>query len=814
MGYREPDAWIANAAMIMKTVDGIGSMRQNNVVCQLASLFGVGFVAALQFLNVTVLDAATLQGNDNHTENVASFHEQLTPLVEDAIATGEMPGCVICVGDRLGQHYLFAFGQRQVEPSAEAMTVDTIFDLASLTKPVATATAVVKLLDDKQIRLTDPVSKYLPEFGTRGKEAITIEQLLIHQSGLIPDNAIRDYEDGPEEAWQRICELEPRYSIGDLFKYSDVNFIVLGKLVERLTGAPLDRYTADKFYAPLEMHDTGFNPPVLKHGRCAPTEKRDGNWIRGQVHDPRSYLLGGVAGHAGLFSTADDLTRYAQWMLREGVLYDSAGGEFRLLKPNTIAEMTKPRKVSSGFRGLGWDKQTGYSSNKGSKLSDAAFGHGGFTGTAMWIDPDQNLFVIFLSTRLHPDGKGSVNRLAGKVADLASEHFAQRREIEPVRDNSGQQVKLGVDVLEADQFAQLQGQRVGLITNQTGRTSDGRLTFKVLHAAPNVELVSLFSPEHGFTGSLDVSEISDQVDAETGLKIWSLYGKTRKPTPEMLESVDTVVFDIQDIGCRFYTYISTMGEAMQAAAEQGKRFVVLDRPNPIGGSVVSGPILDVGTESFVGFHPISVRHGMTVGELARMFAEELELEIDLQVIKCQGWQRTQLWMDTGLTWVNPSPNMRNVTQSMLYPGIGLLEMTNISVGRGTNTPFEVIGAPWMRGRDLAAALNAHELSGVRFVPIEFTPESSKFQNEVCSGVNVVITNWESFRPVRTGLAIARELRELHPNAWNTKYLNRLLCDEAVADKIIHGESVDAIETTYQAELHEFQQRRQAFLCYP
>jgi uncharacterized protein YbbC (DUF1343 family) len=265
-----------------------------------------------------------------------------------------------------------------------------------------------------------------------------------------------------------------------------------------------------------------------------------------------------------------------------------------------------------------------------------------------------------------------------------------------------------------------------------------------------VQLAALFSPEHGFEGKLDVSKIGDTKDVSTGLKVHSLYGETRRPTAEMLADIDTVVFDIQDIGARFYTYVSTMGEAMQAAAESKKRFVVLDRPNPIGGIAVAGPMLDRGKESFVGFHRLPVRHGMTIGELARLFKAELKLDLELEVIACEGWQRGDLWDATGLAWINPSPNMRSLTQALLYPGIGLLETTNLSVGRGTDTPFEVIGAPWLDGRKLAAALASRNIPGVTFVPVAFTPASSKFAEKPCGGVNIIITDRERFEPLRTG----------------------------------------------------------------
>ncbi|MEO2017303.1 MAG: DUF1343 domain-containing protein [Fuerstiella sp.] len=374
-------------------------------------------------------------------------------------------------------------------------------------------------------------------------------------------------------------------------------------------------------------------------------------------------------------------------------------------------------------------------------------------------------------------------------------------------------VLCGVDVLQRDEFRQLAGQRIGLITNHTGLTCDGVSTVTLLHDAPNVSLIALFSPEHGFEGKLDISKIDDAADQSTGLKIFSLYGKTRRPTKEMLSGVDTIVFDIQDIGARFYTYISTMGEAMHAAAEHGKRFIVLDRPNPINGVDVAGPMLDAGEESFVGFHHLPVRHGMTIGELAQMFRKELKLNLKLDVIRCEGWKRDTLWDATGLVWVNPSPNMRCLTQALLYPGIGLIETTSISVGRGTDTPFEVIGAPWIRPRQLAAALNARAIPGVTFVPIRFAPQSSKYANEACGGINIVITNRKRFEPLIVGFEISTQLQRLYPNDWKGRDAMRLLGNRQTLDAILAGQSAGNVQRIATEGVNRFLERRQTFLLY-
>lgn len=732
----------------------------------------------------------------------------ISEIVNEGIGAGKMPGCVVCIGRHGKIAYLEAFGNRQVGDTPQAMTVDTVFDMASITKPVVTATCVMKLIEQGRLRLGERVASIFPEFGVNGKESITIKQLLIHQSGLTPDNALRDYLNGPELAWKRICDLGLVWPVGTTFKYSDVNFIVLAKVIEQISGSTVHQFSQENVFAPLAMVESGYLPPESLRVRAAPTEKRDGQWMRGVVHDPRAFELGGVAGHAGLFSTANDLAVYAEMMLGRGTL---RGRDVRILAPRTVDMMTRGDQVSSGLRGLGWDKRTAYSSNRGDLLSDSAFGHGGFTGTVIWIDPDLDLFFLFLSNRVHPNGKGSVNHLAGRIANIAA---AAIRQIPLHADQKNvAAVATGLDNMVDDGFAVLADQRVGLITNHTGLAADGRSVIEIMNSAEDVDLRAIFSPEHGIAGKLDHANIGDTADAKTGLQVYSLYGKTRRPTAEMLADVDTIVFDIQDIGTRFYTYISTMGEAMTAAAEHGKRFVVLDRPNPIGGTAVRGPMLDVGKESFVGFHRLPVRHGMTIGEIARLLKEQLDLQLDLAVVPCTGWRRGDLWDAAGLVWVNPSPNMRTLGAALLYPGIGLLETTNLSVGRGTDTPFELFGAPWVNATDLAAELNVRGLAGVRFVPTRFTPQSSKFSGQECGGVSIQIVDRKSLEPLVIGLQTALTLRKLYPDKWDTKNFNRLLGNDAVFKGVINGNSIDDVMRSADEGVTTFKRHRAKHLLY-
>jgi uncharacterized protein YbbC (DUF1343 family) len=373
-------------------------------------------------------------------------------------------------------------------------------------------------------------------------------------------------------------------------------------------------------------------------------------------------------------------------------------------------------------------------------------------------------------------------------------------------------VRTGIDVLAANGCEPLRGRKVGLITNHTGRTADGRRTVDVLHAAKDLQLVVLFSPEHGWDGVLD-EKVGDSKDAATGLRVFSLYGETRRPTAPMLDGVDTLVFDIQDIGCRFYTYLATMRNCLEVAAEKGLRFVVLDRPNPIGGVAHEGPMLPADRADFVAAHRLPIRHGLTAGELARMICGEDGVRADLHVVACEGWRRAELFDRTGLPWVNPSPNMRRLSQALTYPGIGLLEGTNLSVGRGTDTPFEILGAPWCDGVKLAAALRAANLPGVAFVPVRFTPTASKFRGVECGGVHVLPTDWSTFQPVRTGIHVACALHALHANEWDTKKLDWLLKHPPTHDAILAGDAADAIAAKWAAELDLFRMRKKPFLLY-
>jgi uncharacterized protein YbbC (DUF1343 family)/CubicO group peptidase (beta-lactamase class C family) len=735
--------------------------------------------------------------------------------VADSIERHQLPGAVVLVVRDGKIAFRKAYGSRTLQPALTPMTVDTVFDMASLTKPIATATSIMVLLERGKIRLADKVIDHIPAFAPNGKDQITVEQLMLHTSGLIADNPLSDYNDGPEKAFERVFNLKPRTEPGSKFTYSDVNYIMLGKLVEVLSGEPLDTFSRKHVFEPLGLRDTGYKPGQALAQRAAPTEQREGHWMQGEVHDPRSYKLGGVAGHAGLFSTADDLAVYAQMLLEHG----SYQGK-RFLSPATVTLMTTPRPVPGGQRALGWDVQTSYSANRGELFSPGSFGHTGFTGTSIWIDPTCRMAVIFLSNRVHPEGKGNVNRVRGQVATLAAASViappfpaprGAARTAPAARSIST--VLAGIDVLARDDFRALKGRRIGLVTNHTGVARDGKTTIDLLHQAKDVKLVALFSPEHGIRGKLD-AKVGDSKDEETGLPVYSLYGDRRKPTAQQLEGIDTLVYDIQDIGCRFYTFMTTMGFILETAAEHKLKVVILDRPNPIGGIAVEGPILDKDLESFVGYHPIPVRHGMTLGELAKFYNRERNINADLQVVPVEGWKRDQLYDQTGLSWINPSPNMRSLTEALLYPGVGLLETTNVSVGRGTDRPFEIVGAPWIDGQKLADSLNRAALPGVRFVPTRFTPSGSTHGGKECGGVQIYIDDWSLFHALPLGITIACELKRLYPKEWQSQRYLRLLCNRATLAAIEKGETPAQIVQSWKGDLDRFNERRKGYLIYP
>jgi len=398
-------------------------------------------------------------------------------------------------------------------------------------------------------------------------------------------------------------------------------------------------------------------------------------------------------------------------------------------------------------------------------------------------------------------------------------------------------VRTGIEVLEAQQFAPLKGKRVGLITNHTGQTPDGRRTIDLLYRAPGVRLAAIFTPEHGIAGTRDDPSIESGKDEATGVPIYSLYnlrdpaprdsveqgpllgrkdaerGRRFRPTAEMLREVDALVYDIQDVGARFYTYITTLGYMVEEAARTKIPLYVLDRPNPINGVAVEGPMLEEKYISFVAYMPLPIRHGMTVGELARLFNGEKKIGADVRVIRMEGWRRGQ-WLDeTGLPWVNPSPNMRSLVQAILYPGTCLLESKQVSVGRGTDAPFQIVGAPWFKAREMAGYLNARNIPGVRFIARRFRPNASVYKDQDCEGLEILLTDRNALDSVALGMELLSAVVKFHPDKFDLAGIMRLLGNDATAARIRAGDDPRRIVESWRADLDAFRKTRARYLLY-
>ncbi len=769
--------------------------------------------------------------------DLTTYAERLAPvdaIVKNAIERGHTPGAVVLIGHQGKVIYRKAFGNRSLEPTIEPMSVDTVFDMASLTKVMATTGSVMRMVQLGQIKLNDPVSRYIPEFAQNGKGEVTIRQLLTHYSGLRPDLDLKPEWTSQLEAFRLASAEKLINPPGSTFVYSDINFIVLGELVQKMSGMMLNRYAETFIFEPLGMTNSRFLPPQSWFLRIAPTAKdeRSGLVLRGLVHDPTARQMGGVAGHAGLFSTADDTAKFAQAMLNGGA---------PVWSKLTVEKMTTPQQPPNMtvLRGLGWDIDSPYSTNRGDLLPVGSFGHTGFTGTSLWIDRITDTYIVILTNAVHVKN-GNVVTMRSEVATTVAAALqlspteAQRMQVARITGYNellaagrrvtvrNGEVKAGIDVLEERNFdalkvAGIAKARIGLVTNQTGVDSQGRRTIDVLAHAPGVQLAAIFSPEHGVNGSADSTDLANSKDAATGVPVYAVYGETdakRRPTAEQLKGVDLLVFDVQDAGVRFYTYETTLGYFLEAASKVNKPIVVLDRPNPLNGAYVQGPVSDAMLESFVNYHSVPIRHGMTVGELAKMYNAERKIDAKLTVIPMKGWLRGDWFDSTGLEWINPSPNLRGLNAATLYPGVELLQFTNVSVGRGTDTPFLWIGAPWIKPKELAAYLNARLVSGVRFVPVEFTPTSATNAGQKCGGVQIIAVNREIVDSPELGMELAAALHRLYPADFDLAKVNTLLANQAAFQELQLGRDPRRIAEDWRDGLEKFLQVRAKYLIYP
>jgi SSS family transporter len=835
----------------------------------------------------------------------------VTTLMTQAVAAKKLPGAVVLINHDGRTVFERAYGDRALEPVIEPMTEDTIFDMASLTKCLVTATAVMQLYELHKLNFDDPVAKYLPAFAANGKENVTIRELLTHYSGLPPDISLKDSwglaAPDKAEGLRRAFDSPLVATPGTHFEYSDINFITLGALVEKISGEPLDVYAREHIFTPLKMIHTRYLPvakacgAVLINGSAliegptgavssSPSRACDqGSWkadqvaprvaptaydnegsvatnpnfdrlLRGTVHDPTTRRMGGVAGHAGVFSTAGDVALFGQALL------DRLAGrpsDFPLQQA-TLQLMTQPEQPSTAesgatiftpdghptkgvaTRGFGWDINSAYSRPRGAVFPIGSFGHTGFTGTSLWMDPGSDTVVVLLANAVHPRGNPPISALRGQVATAAAEalklYGSGLAQAEQTSGNAGVEsgTLTGIDVLEATNFDVLRDiagrhgnhLRIGLLTNQTGLDREGRRTIDILNKSiPEVELKKLFSPEHGLFGAKDSTKIGNESDPATHLPVISLYGakdEQRRPSPEALKDLDAVVIDLQDAGVRFYTYETVMGYFLEAAARSHIEIILLDRPDPIDGVDVQGPVSDAGAESYIDYMPMPVRHGLTLGELALYFNSERRLpnptsaniqvpiKAQLTVVPMQNWRRSEYFDETRLPWTNPSPNLRNLTAATLYPGLGMLDATNVSVGRGTDNPFEQIGAAYIDAPQLAAYLTARKIPGVNFTPINFAVADDSnhypFHSKTIPGVALTLTDRNALDAPELGIEVISALHHLYPE-FALEKTARLIVNVDTARALNNKDDPRSIAAAWAADLAAFRRRRESYLLY-
>jgi uncharacterized protein YbbC (DUF1343 family)/beta-glucosidase-like glycosyl hydrolase len=737
---------------------------------------------------------------------------EVEAVLADFLEQRAFPGGVLAIGYRGALVYLKPFGRLSYDDDAPPVTADTIYDLASLTKVVATTTMAMILVDEGSLDLDKPVEDFLPAFQGLGKETISVRDLLTHSSGLQAGGPLYRQIQGREAYLEEIQAMDLEYEPGTKSVYSDFGMILLGEVLERVAGQPLDSFVEERVFRPLRMDDTGFLPPADEIERIAPTEMDPwrGYLVRGEVHDENAFAMGGVAPHAGLFGTAGDLARYAQMILNGGVLEHR-----RIVSREVVEEFTRRSEIPESERAIGWDTKSAEKSSAGRFFSPRTFGHLGYTGTSMWIDPDRELFLILLTNRVHPTRENILIRQARPaVADAVVQALA-----DPRLPSAGPAVKVGLERLEAGAVDPLRGKRIGLIVHGASVTEDGRHAIDVLRDL-DLDLVRLFSPEHGLRGQAAAGEeVASGVDPVSGLPVVSLYGEKRGPDPGDLEDLDVLVFDLQGAGVRFYTYVSTLILSLEAAADAGVEFVVLDRPNPLGGERLEGPVSeprDVVPSSFVNLSPGPLVHGLTLGEMARFVNAGRENPARLTVVEMNGWTRDMEWADTGRRWFPPSPNLRSADAAIAYPGIAFLEATNVSEGRGTPTPFLVFGAPWMEASAIEVSVPGFELEETSFTPRgSAAAPHPKWADEECRGLRVRISDVAVAEPYRLGVTLVYALSQQPGFEWRQggEALTRLLGTGRVLRALQDGGSVDEIIAADRSDHEAWRAARQVALLY-
>lgn len=719
------------------------------------------------------------------------------------------PGGVVAIGNQDRVLHLEAFGHLTYDDGAPAVTVDTLYDLASLTKVIATTTMAMLLYDEGKLDLDRPVREYLPEFRGEGKARLTVRDLLTHSAGVEVGGPLYRELQGKPAYLDRIAAMDLDYEPHSQSKYSDFGMILLGEILERAAGRPFEDFVNERVLAPLGMTDTRFRPGPELLPRIAPTEQDSwrGRLVRGEVHDENAFAMGGVAPHAGLFGTAADLARFARMLLNGGVHEGK-----RLISQATVDLFTRNAGVPDSSRALGWDTQGALGSSGGTLFSLRSYGHTGFTGTSLWIDPERELFLILLTNRVHPTRANNLIREVRRaVADEVIRTWAPQSLPAPVR--------VGLDRVVAGEAPALAGKRLGLVAHAASVAVDGRDAMEVLRES-ELDLVRLFSPEHGLTGAAGAGvAVADAADPATGLPVVSLYGERRRPSASDLAGLDALVFDLQDAGVRFYTYASTLFDTLDAAADAGIEFIVLDRPNPLGGERIDGPLSaprDQVPESPVNRAPGPLIHGLTLGEMARWHNARRERPARLTVVPMAGWRRTMTWRETGRAWVPPSPNLRSPEAATAYPGTALLEATNVTEGRGTDSPFLLFGAPWLAARDLGI-----DQIGFRLTPARFTPRASaaapepKYRDVECEGFRIEVTDPGLALPYRLGLDLLAALAAQPGFEWKRQgeALTWLVGTPTVYEQFRLGKSAEEIAAADSVDHAAWRNERRPLLLY-
>ncbi|MDZ4858753.1 MAG: DUF1343 domain-containing protein [Candidatus Hydrogenedentes bacterium] len=718
------------------------------------------------------------------------LHEQIRAILQNAVLQARAPGAVAYVGDLEHTHAHVAVGARQTVPSELPAELDTIYDLASVTKVMATATSILLLHEAGKLDIDAPVSSILP---IPAFSAISALHCLTHTAGLNPGRPFYKELNTIDAMLERYAAISLTWPPGTRWLYSDVGYMILGRIVERVSGMTLDTFCKKRIFDPLELKNTAYNPPANWADRCAATEQCPwrGKMMRGEVHDENAYAVGGVAGHAGLFSTSGDIAAYIRALLTG-----------RILKLETVALMSELGATRAWpWQGLGWQLDAWTTKNFGFLPTRDSMGHAGWTGTSVWIDQRTSRFAILLSNTCHPSRATRDNESLRKVfyGGIGKRYYPESAN-----------THTGLDRLVREDFRDLRGERIGLLTHHAAIDQLGRHVLDVLALAPDVRLTRLFSPEHGIRGQ---AEAGAAVGAQrSAVPVVSLYGNRTAPTREELQGLDVFVIDLQDVGARFYTYPATMKACLKACAEAKLPVLVLDRPNPIGGAIIEGPIASR-TDSLVCWGAVPTRHGMTMGEIAQHFrdTELKELGLNLSISMLDSWPVERMFSECSLAWLPPSPNIPTPETALLYSGTCLFEGSNLSEGRGTDAPFLQFGAPWVNARKTLEAVPESVLRGVEIESVTFTPRAipgkaaqPKYENERCDGFHVTVRNAQLARPLSLAIGMLVALKRTHPNhfAWENSF-DLLAGGPHLRSCIERGDDAESIIEGYAAALASY-----------